>query len=876
MKRKFVKVMFFGALALSTVTYVGCKDYDDDIDNLQTQIDANKASIADLQAKVNDGKWVKDVVKIEGGFKITFNNGDAYDIVNGKNGATPKVEIKEGYWYIDNVKQIAATGPQGPVGPAGPDGPKGPEGVDGKSPYVGTDGFWYFYQPEHENAIKEGDKAGWVQGPTSETSIYIVKSQEKPCWTLHVRNDKDEWQDVVLPTADNITSIKGVAIENGVISTDGTKEVSLYYGTANDKVKFGNPEIEYPKGYLFTSSDAVINAMVNPADIDIAQYTVTLEDSHGNTCFVLASPAKNMSSDPLKNKTTTRAEQWNKGIYDFAIAFANVDAKTIENGKDVAYALSTKNAWGKTILSDYDVKIKAETENAPGLTATTYTTAKDIDINEECILDDLVQSENVFDADGKRSGYGEENLGKVFAHYYAIPKNTKNVTMKEVDGKTVITSSEPQTVIVTLHYLKVDGTADKKEFNLNFKTLAQSVSLTMNWVVGAKDADSKVALPNDIQKLLKDTKYSIAYASSKTTKLTGTAAAADGNISFTADEVKVNGEAVSYQNGSVKLALTDNGKSGDEKVYYLTPEFAKNLVTATSHKIDLVVYHQGGDEATGTDIAKIITVNLNITQDDNTINVFKPLKSFFDASFENATAYGTTSSSETTISYNLYTLFETIDAGVKDHIEFTLYKPGKNDKDGKEWTAGANKGDISVVKSEVDKSRPVIATYTPFGNKNLTKIEKKFNLTFASQIVGPKTDIFTDKGNYLSMAKQKFDINIKNFLWKDYLTKDIQVDDERIASVTLSLSDEAKNYIKLSDTTFPSADSSDGATPVVKKGIVNVSLIVTSTTNIKTTISGTESYILITVKDIWGKTTTAKIAVPIKNKADEDADNAKK
>ena len=40
MKRKFVKVMFFGALALSTVTYVGCKDYDDDIDNLQTQIDA--------------------------------------------------------------------------------------------------------------------------------------------------------------------------------------------------------------------------------------------------------------------------------------------------------------------------------------------------------------------------------------------------------------------------------------------------------------------------------------------------------------------------------------------------------------------------------------------------------------------------------------------------------------------------------------------------------------------------------------------------------------------------------------------------------------------------------------------------------------------
>ncbi|WP_285828612.1 collagen-like protein [Bacteroides acidifaciens] len=886
MKRKFVKVMFFGALALSTVTYVGCKDYDDDIDNLQTQIDANKASIAELQAKVNDGKWVKDVVKIEGGFRITFNNEDSYDIVNGQNGTSPKVEIKDGYWYIDDVKQIEATGPQGPAGadgsqgPAGTDGPQGPvgpAGADGKSPYIGTDGFWYFYQPGHDNAIKEGDKTGWVQGPASETSIYVVKSQDKPCWTLHVRNDKDEWQEVVLPTADNLTSIKGVAIENGEISTDGTKEVSLYYGIAQKKVKFGNPEIEYPKGYLFTSSDAVINAMINPVDIDIEQYTITLEDSHGNTCFVLSSPAKNMSSEPLKQ--ATRTEQWNKGIYDLAIAFANVDAETIEKGENVAYALSTRNAWGKAILSDYDVKIKAikaEADNVPDLMGTSYANAKDIDIEEECILDDLVQSENIFAADGKRNGYGETNLGKVFAHYYTIPEDAENVNLKEVDGKTVIVSSAPQTVKVTLNYLKVDGNTGKKEFSLNFKTLAQSVSLDMNWVVGAKNADSKVALLGDILKLLKDTKYSIAYASTKNEKLTGTAAPADGNISFitkdgvVVNEVKVNGKAVSYKNGSVKLALTDNGKTGDEKVYYLTPEFDETLVTATTHKIDLVVYYEDGDAATGTDIAKIITVNLNITQDNNTINVFKPLKSFFDADFKNATAYGTTSASETTISYNLYTLFETIDADVKENIEFTLYKPEEGDKDGKEWTAGTNKGDISVDKSEIDKARPVTAIYTPFGNEQLTKIEKKFNLTFASQIVGPKTNVFTDKGYYLSMAKQTFDIDIKNFQWKDYLGKEIQLDDTRIASAKLSLSDEAKNYIELSSTEFPAVDSDAD-----EKSIVKVSLIVNNTTNIETTTPGSESYILITVKDIWGKTTTAKIAVPIKNKADEDADNAK-
>ena len=60
MKRKFVKVMFFGALALSTVTYVGCKDYDDDIKSVQEQIDQiksnNPVSVEDMQTAINAAK----------------------------------------------------------------------------------------------------------------------------------------------------------------------------------------------------------------------------------------------------------------------------------------------------------------------------------------------------------------------------------------------------------------------------------------------------------------------------------------------------------------------------------------------------------------------------------------------------------------------------------------------------------------------------------------------------------------------------------------------------------------------------------------------------------------------------------------------------
>ena len=119
MKRKFVKVMFFGALALSTVTYVGCKDYDDDIDNLQTQIDANKASIAELQNFVKEGKWVTNVEQITDGFKITFNDNKSYSITSGKD-ATPttiKIDPVTKNWIVnDNDLGICAEGKKGADG----------------------------------------------------------------------------------------------------------------------------------------------------------------------------------------------------------------------------------------------------------------------------------------------------------------------------------------------------------------------------------------------------------------------------------------------------------------------------------------------------------------------------------------------------------------------------------------------------------------------------------------------------------------------------------------------------------------------------------------------------------------------------------------
>ena len=46
MRKKYLSALLFGALLFaSTGTFTSCKDYDDDISNLQTQITANADAI---------------------------------------------------------------------------------------------------------------------------------------------------------------------------------------------------------------------------------------------------------------------------------------------------------------------------------------------------------------------------------------------------------------------------------------------------------------------------------------------------------------------------------------------------------------------------------------------------------------------------------------------------------------------------------------------------------------------------------------------------------------------------------------------------------------------------------------------------------------
>ena len=73
MKRKYFSALLMGALTIASVsTFTSCKDYDDDISSLQSQIDKLNEMVSKIQGQIDNGAILTDVTNVENGVKITL------------------------------------------------------------------------------------------------------------------------------------------------------------------------------------------------------------------------------------------------------------------------------------------------------------------------------------------------------------------------------------------------------------------------------------------------------------------------------------------------------------------------------------------------------------------------------------------------------------------------------------------------------------------------------------------------------------------------------------------------------------------------------------------------------------------------------------
>ena len=440
MNKKFLSAILFGALMVSsTGTFVSCKDYDDDIDEINKELTDLKSKLSDLESKVNaGGAYVTKIESVDGGFKVSVSDGTSYNLTVASAAAGSKVVIddKTGEISIDDK----ATGWFATTG-------EGEEAVD-MTPYV-KDGYWYLYDKTAKEFVKSEYKAAG--------NAYAVVANG--ICTLNIPDADGKMQTIQLPTTSAaITGVQFIDVTSGAVET--APAYALNYGVATkDNAKWDGPKGAITKDQLLVGTIEPLTLQVYPSSADLSNADIKLVGSDGTVA-----PVK-VTATPFEGVITKAASAnglWNLNIRPDETVTDKTIADAFKAETDnYAYALQING----NILTGYASEV-TPADKASSATATSLTDG-DVKYNTE-------------ELSSAKVPFGEtvtlEFDGTKAYDAYLTPKSASALELAGVtiDGKTMsFTSTEKaagKTVEFTVNFVNFKGeTGTAFDITVNFE-----------------------------------------------------------------------------------------------------------------------------------------------------------------------------------------------------------------------------------------------------------------------------------------------------------------------------------------------------------------------------------------------------------------------
>ena len=324
---EFFSALLFGALLFASAgTFTSCKDYDDDINNLQEQIDKVAADLESLKATVDQLGGVQDV-KVEGGKLLVTAGGEtiSYDLPTGEGSDVDKTVVElDGQDLKVDGKVI---------------------GQVGDKVTVNADG--YLCVNGEPTEIKAGKYA-------------IIDNESENSVTITLPDANGELKTIELAkysAADEITSLK--------FEDDKTFFHNVAYATVSEGISWNlaATDVDWKgkkgpveRNQLLVGQISTVTVQVTPAKFDMSvPGRLSLKDSKGNEAPVKVSAVENN-----RLMTFSRAGS-NTGSWIVSIEMGddinetNIQKEFVAKNNELkAYALCVD---GKPV-SNYDITIK--------------------------------------------------------------------------------------------------------------------------------------------------------------------------------------------------------------------------------------------------------------------------------------------------------------------------------------------------------------------------------------------------------------------------------------------------------------------------------------------------------------------------------------
>lgn len=308
-------------MVTSTGTFVSCKDYDDDIDQINNKLSGVEATIADLQKKIGDGAYVKSITQAADGFTVTMSDGSSTTITgikgdagqDGKDGA--EWTIVDGYW--------ACNGEKTDVKAVGTDGKDGQKEVEKRA-----DGWYLWNGTDYEKVT--------VDAPaTAGVPYYQIDPKDENYAIMYIYDatGKNE-QAIRLPLNEGLVQLY---VRNYISALD------INFAKAKSDIKWDGKKAAPKKGeYIITQSFDSLMVQVNPTNYDLASIKeLSLMTSQNvKVPVTLSAP---VAFKGILSEATSRAVS-EGGLYKIAVT---PDAITEENVK----LYGNTNSYAKPYVS---------------------------------------------------------------------------------------------------------------------------------------------------------------------------------------------------------------------------------------------------------------------------------------------------------------------------------------------------------------------------------------------------------------------------------------------------------------------------------------------------------------------------------------------
>ena len=316
MRKKYLSALLFGALLFASAgTFTSCKDYDDDINNLQEQINTIKTDLESLKATVDGLDGVKTLSFVDGTLVIETGKGTKVEVP-----VPSATDVEQTTVELDGQNLVVNGEVIGQVGDKVTVNEDGYLCVNGEATEIKA-GKYAILENESDNTYT-------VSLPDAEGNMHTITLLKSVATNIRidflsngVENEKDY----------AIFSEVGVGNKNVT-----QKDKGIAWGVASSDIDWKGPKGAVKAGQLLVGQQNEVRVNVYPANVELDKQVLKLVDVNGNAAPVIinATVAGNAGG------TTNSRAVSNNGNWVLNITMDN----TI-NGSNMGTAFATKQGY---------------------------------------------------------------------------------------------------------------------------------------------------------------------------------------------------------------------------------------------------------------------------------------------------------------------------------------------------------------------------------------------------------------------------------------------------------------------------------------------------------------------------------------------------